>query len=55
MDPTTAQVETIRSHASEQVKQLNLQLSPETVGSLFQQKEAVANSVAKITADLSAC
>ncbi|WP_176017105.1 TrlF family AAA-like ATPase [Burkholderia sp. BCC0398] len=54
MDLTIAQVETIRSHAEEQAKQLNLQLSPETVEGLFLQKEMVGNSIAKITADLSA-
>lgn len=54
MDQTITQVETIRSQAEENGKQLDLKLSPETVGGLFQQKEAVGNSVAKITADLSA-
>lgn len=54
IDLTIAQVETIRSHAEEQAKQLNLQLSPETVEGLFLQKETVGNSIAKITADLSA-
>ncbi|MFM0072529.1 AAA family ATPase [Paraburkholderia sediminicola] len=54
MDQTITQVETIRSQAEENGKQLNLKLSPETAGGLFQQKEAVGNSAAKITADLSA-
>ena len=54
MDLTSSQVEAIRSQAEKQAKQLTLQLSPETVEGLSQQKEAVENSIARITADLSA-
>lgn len=54
LDQTTAQVETIRGEAENGAIQLALQLAPETKGGLFLQKEEIGNSIARITADLSA-